>query len=364
LKKKLLIISIRKRKLNNVIIMKKKIFFLSCIFIQCNLSASSYFIDEAPRQVYPSSMVEINSQNSFLVKGEFIYWKAQEPSQFFFQPAEGAADGNDFEITQIWDSLQRLDSNWKPGFKIGLGYHLPQSGFDLSLDWLWYTTKADKSYDDWGVTLWGHYSKEMGSSAMPVRANWNLSLNTLDFTFAHPSFIGKYTSLNPFFGVRGVWFSQKNNIYYTYRNFESENNVLSGFTNPESKYDGFGIFGGCEGDYSLGWNLHFFGNIKTAAHYGFFDNSYRDWLQDARIADSSDRFWHGVGSVDLGAGLRFGSYLFKDRFHLFLQVGWEQNFWIGLNQFIHFLHEFAQGKIDQGGNISFQGINAQARFDF
>lgn len=342
--------------------------FTPSLFLFGNDLPSSAQGREAMGFVNPSSRFQVDRGWNLFLNTEFLWWVAKEDGLYYAQsgyslqttsaiPPNGAInfDGH----------LEKVKSSWRPGFRIGFGGNMSYDEWDILLNWTWFQSTARDSSRGTLLVLWGHPDFDDGSStttaASQAKAKWELGLNLLDLEMGRSFWAGKHFSLRPFFGIRGTWIDQRFKIDYQYLT----NPTTTGKLKMASDFEGGGVRAGLDTRFSLlnGWS--FYGLATASMLYGFFNGDSRGNWEGDKIAGTRDGFHQATSTVQMALGVRWDTYLHKDRYHIGLYAGWEQNIWFGLNKMNHYFGQLHQGNLEQlNGDLSLQGGTFGVRFDF
>ena len=108
-----------------------------------------------------------------------------------------------------------------------------------------------------------------------------------------------------------------------------------------------------------------YGLASASMLYGAFDCPFKEtWEQDV-IASAKDSFHQATSTLQMAFGVRWDAYVHRDRYHIGLYAGWEQNIWFGLNKMNRYFSQLSQGELQQlNGDLSLQGATGGVRFDF
>lgn len=162
-------------------------------------------------------------------------------------------------------------------------------------------------------------------------------------------------------GIRGAWIGQHFKIHYDY----ATDPETDGKIRAESDFEGVGVRAGLDMRFALlgGWSLY---SIASASMlYGFYRCDFRERWESEKVAFSKDGFRNGASTAQLSLGVRWDTYVHKDRYHFGLYAGWEQNIWFGINKMNHFFRNLSGGGLQQmNGDLTLSGGTFGARFDF
>lgn len=318
--------------------------------------------------VNPSSRFQVDNGWNLFLNTEFLWWVAKEDGLYYAQggSSNSLTDTVPPDGTINFDGhLQKVKPAWTPGFRIGFGGNMEYDEWDLFLNWTWFSSAARDSSKGLLLTLWGHPDIDQPGSnangALFARGKWNLHLNLLDLEMGRSFWVGKHLSLRPFFGARGAWIDQDFKIRYQY----TTTPITKGRLKMDSDFEGGGVRGGVDARFAVlnGWS--FYGLAAASMLYGFFNCDFRETWVSRKIAGTRDGFHQAVSSLQMALGVRWDTYVHRDRYHFGLYAGWEQNIWYGINKMNHYFNRLSEGNLQQlNGDLSLQGGTFGVRFDF
>lgn len=322
-----------------------------------------------PESKEPESMYMINSSSRFTSKNgynlyfdaEFLYWIAQEDGLYFAQekagPGSNFPGGFDFS-----GDLKRIENHWRPGFRLGLGGNMPYDQWDIFLNWTWFYNFARNKAHGEVVALWGHPDASGTQLSHGAKAHWKLHYNILDVELGRAIWIGKSLSVRPFLGIRGAWIDQTFHIDYDYL---VTGNKIDGEIHAETDFQGGGIRLGVDSRFAMwdGWSVYGIGSGSLL--YGHFDTDFLSRFAESKAGRTEDDFRRGVSSFQLAIGIRWDHAFHHGRYHLGVNIGWEQNMWFDINHMNHYLSQLGQGiLVEENSNLTLQGGTLGLRLDF
>ncbi len=321
---------------------------------------------EAIGMVNPTSRFQVENGWNIFVNTEFLWWVAKEDGLFYAQQGYTGAQTSAVppDGTKNFNGhLQKVKPHFRPGFRIGLGGNMSYDEWDIFLNWTWFQSHARGHSRGLLLTLWGHpqVSGEGTDGAFNARAKWSLQYNVIDLEMGRSFWAGRHFSLRPFFGIRGAWINQHLDIHYEY----ATTPVTDGKLKPKSDFDGVGVRAGLDMRFALigGWS--FYGIASASMLYGFYDCDFHERWESVKVANTRDGFHNAASSAQLALGVRWDTYVHRDRYHFGLYAGWEQNIWFGVNKMNHYFHSLSEGSLQQmNGDLALAGGTFGVRFDF
>lgn len=332
---------------------KRNIFFLAC-----HLFASTGVASE-PNNSFP--IHEEEEEGNWVISADFLAWSASE---------EVASIWVDFitfkENATTW-AFPGFDFSWDYGFRVGAGRDLEYDGWDTTLYWNWFRTKATHEIPP-GLNTFiqpeffaGFLS---GAEPQSVIGTWSLLLNMFDWELGRVYWVSNNVSLRPFLGIKGGWIHQsiQTDYYDLILDFIIPTEH-SGHEGLKNNFWGVGPLGGVNTKWKVGdFKSHFFdifGDFSLATMWGSWSCSdlYKDTLSQSYsvITKNSSlgalmfRGFLGIGwEVDLGA----------NESHFSAKLGYEMQLW--LNQLR--ISTFQLQRLHN--DLTLQGITLNAQFDF
>jgi hypothetical protein len=346
--------------------MQKRTFGISGLILA---TLSSLYADDLPPSsqgkeavgmVNPSSRYQVDNGWNLFLNTEFLWWTAKEDGLYYAQ--SGFSGGTTFN-----GYLQKVKPHFRPGFRIGLGGNMEYDDWDIMLNWTWFKSTARGSSRGSLLTLWGHPQLASPpnptnslSGASSANAQWHLHFNILDLEMGRSFWVGRHFSIRPFLGVRGAWIDQHLDIHYDYTTPVSKANLRA-----DSNFEGGGVRAGLDMRFALigGWS--FYSIASASMLYGYYDAFFHEHWEGIQVAKTKDGFHNAASTAQLALGVRWDTYVHKDRYHFGLYAGWEQNIWFGINKMNHYMNNLSEGSLEKmNGDLALSGGTFGVRFDF
>lgn len=283
------------------------------------------------------------------------------------------------------------DFQFKPGFRIGLGYNFEHDDWDLRLGYTWHYTKVHTSVQ--GVTV-GNNGSIIGTLAVlplnygsPVfvayergKSHWQNQFNVWDLDLGRNYYVGKHLAVKPTLGLKGALIRQHLQAFMYNADREipgppQQPALLIPFENAltrfKSRFWGLGPKLGASGEWEIGAGFSLFGNIHAAMLYGQFNT--KNAIKALVVADRVDPDSSLIGNNEGGrifddfyrlrtmtyASLRLEwSRCFWDWMFFRMHIGWEGQYWWQQMEFLS-CQDFTCD-----GDLTLTGVNAGLRFDF
>lgn len=337
----------------------KKILILSSIFssafIFCvcpenedykKLYDSGYPIEKHHLMQAYNAPARVNTQGyiDVFVQGSFLYWQPKEKGLTI-----GASTSLD--LTKDPVKIFNFDSNFKTGFKAGLGFHTNEDNWTCLASYIRFDRDLHTTINQANA----FQSEWIENLATQVSAKWNLNFNMFALSLSRDSYNGKQLILSPRAEIIGGWIDQKYKV-------SSISNAAKAFS--ESWF--VGPKAGATGFWKLRGEFKVLTDISAALLYqDFYKVSYEE--QNISTLVFSNRIilrkHYLVPNLNLGAGFNYGSYFFKDKCHIDLLVKYEfMHFW-NQNQMKHLLNLLSFTRFN-AGSLMLHGITMSMRLDF
>ena len=319
------------------------------------------------------------------ITASYIYWEAFEdtlPTAFQLDnslPLTGSGG--------IERELLRANTEYKSGFKVGLGWTAPSfDNWQVYAEYTWYHPKSDnddEDNDDCGcetnnLIVYQNCDSCDDLYATELSSKWKLDVDLADISLQRPFYLGKRLVINPFFGLRGAWIKQRFNVKFDDALTSTGVEIESTYTTSlHSKSWGVGPRVGMEGSWLLWGGLRIIGNASGSILYTSYtkitmssDVPIGGTSGASPLATNNTWKYHKKydalrANAELDTGLGWGMYLGCDNdFHIDLaatydfHVFWNQNMMEDLQN--QSLHHVAAAP----GNLYLHGLTIKARFDF
>ncbi|MES2273617.1 MAG: Lpg1974 family pore-forming outer membrane protein [Chlamydiota bacterium] len=321
--------------------------------------------------------------NGIFATASFLWWTAHEddftiafaqtadfPSQAF--PFTTFLPGNQGKII-------RMNFNWDPGFRVGLGWNTPYDGWDVYLNWTWYQNHKGENHEvETTPNQTGIISTWLfivPFNVAQAKCNYRMLLNMGDLEIGRDFYLSESLTLRPFFGPEGGWIERDLRISISDQNpalSATLRNVTPGTYHARTNYWGLGPRMGINGNMRFCRGFKFFGNLSTALLYGkVFKNQQTSsqLLQNATLLTSNvtdtNNFWKVVPHLQMNLGLGWGDCICVcgNRMFVGLNLGWEVNYYMNLPHFVY-PSGFSEEIAPNSENISTAGLTLDFKVDF
>lgn len=273
-----------------------------------------------------------NNDTAFYMAGSIIYWKSGYTDMTISSRVQnpGAPSSKHKKIN--------LDTEYDPGFKLGIGCNFHRDVWDIFLNWTWLRsnlTDKEHTHTHKLSTLLGNIvpSETTVNFTNKFKARWDFDFDVLDLELGRNFYISKYISIRPFAGLKGTLIENKLKMNYEHP-INSNNVPLQ--TSMHSKYKentwGIGPRLGINSRWVLGKsNFAFLANAAGSLIWEDFHPSSSTKYLDAQGVPPAIGKIHfhqqelnPIAEVFLGFdwGRCFGRH-----FYMNLSAGYEMQYW-------------------------------------
>lgn len=307
----------------------------------------------------------------FYVTVDPLIWQARVSGLGLYTVTNG---GSNFisttGLTQSASKVKNLGGEWDWGVRVGLGFNWDCDGWDTVVRWTWWKPDADRhtTADSTHVIFpnVGNPFTTMAENPGKASAKWNMHYNMLDLEQGREFYVSKCLVLRPFTGLRSLWIKQHLHVNY---------NLIPNVLRPEhtiseqDRFWGFGILGGWNTQWNFGCGWSIFSNYAGSLLYGFHSVKYAEYgtagTVTSTLTDVHDLFHVVTAVLDAQLGIRYDWISCDECYHLGFDIGWENHWLPGQNQFLVYTTDMMEAKFIQNqGDIGIQGFFARVRFDF
>ncbi len=310
-------------------------------------------------------------RQGFFLTADFLYWIAHEEG---LEYATTGVIGTAQTSSVAQGSAQKLNFKWKPGFRVGLGWTLPNSYWDLSANWTWYHSTAKGSATSstttvnslWPSLLAPVLSTEQGALSS-ASANWRLCYNTIDFELGRSFYPNKHLAVRPHSGVRAAWINQRYSNVYNFAPAAASTVTRS----LRNNYQAAGFKVGVDSLWSCNRYWGIFANSSMSLLGGNFSVRETDFASVplSGIAENAisvrDKLFSVVPVFETAMGFHLTLAPNNRHYWFDLNAGWEYLVWFDQNQMALFTDSTANGTfIRERANLHLMGFTLNAKLHF
>jgi hypothetical protein len=288
----------------------------------------------------------------------FIYW---QPIQ---ENMELGVDGGSVPDAVSVGNVIQADTDFKPGFHVGLGGKFDYDNWCLHADYTWFHSTHSQDYASTvgnGISTIQAAPIEGADSAgfSDVSQKWRLNMDIAELTLGRPHYVGTKFVVNPTFGLRGAWIRQYlNNAYVGSADGDYNRNqqIKSWALGPQIGLDGcWDICGG----------FRFFGNAEADILYTRYTTLSSQFVSgDTDYTVVEDDYGALRTHLDLELGLGWGTYLNCNSWYLDFSAGYGFQVFFDQNMFRNFTEAATLTSLSPNGNLYIQGMRLKFSLDF
>lgn len=312
--------------------------------------------------ITPQTFSAIPSKTNLYTTADFIYWYVKE-------------EGLEWRVTQPLNPTNQTNRSrvkgpnfhWEPGFKFGVGAHLPKDGWDLFVQYTNIHTgdandKVSLSSVGQNTSLWraaGIFFQDFNKGFM----RWDHTFSAFDLEVGRSYKNSSRLTMRPFLGLKGSWQIQEYYLTYT--------DDISAFSeirkiHMEQIHRGIGLRAGLETSWQIVKAFSIFANVAINGLWTNFEvlrmDSFLGSSTDTILLKPRNDFYTIQYVTESMLGVKVEASWKEDRYHGSLQLAFEQQLWRANNQFVMQLFESAF--VGRTGDLSLQGLTLKARLDF
>lgn len=356
-------------------------------------------------EAYTPPFYDLQCDFGFFIDGEFLYWYARETNlpyaaQFEVKP-DNRFDPDENIGTAFLSKIANLESEWDPGFRVGLGWNSSCDGWDFYLNWTYFYNKSSdqiaSNFAGFFPTIgetglynpWWNGSQAFVQPAIfdEIKASWKIHFNQIDFEVGRKYWLSPCFTMRPYAGLRGAW---------TKTDFEVDASmgpkVVEGTTRLilssnclDDRLWGVGLLAGLQPNFYFTKCFILYANLGAALIWGEFEGKpsesyFRGESGTINITDLNqinsyrNDFFQMSPIIDLALGLRWEETWCCYRYRTALDLGWEHHVWFDHGyriQATNFLSEgspdalhFAPSFYNVVSDLNYGGLVIRLRVDF
>lgn len=285
----------------------------------------------------------------FTIGADWLYWKVQEDSLI----NASLIDTTDPLLATSDSILPKF--KYDSGFRVNVGYELPNNGWDLGVSYLYLPSNAHVSVATADINQFINISYDdlitpTFNRLTSLSAKWDLNISQVDAEIGRTVCLGNCFTIRPHIGFRALLMHQKLRLDYTPDDSTIFSDVVA-FNKYTEKLNGYGVEGGLWANWNIAYGFSLVGHVGGSLLYSKY-TLHEDLVVTAAVAEfdlpngsATDTIWTGTPTVEYFVGLHYAQTW--NNFLISGHVGWEQRVIFDANRF-RFLRE------DE--NLSAQGL--------
>jgi hypothetical protein len=316
--------------------------------------------------------------------GSFLYWYIEQEGMELAIPMQGQVGTPPVFSSTSGSAVVRSDFNYFPGFKAGIGIGCDGDDWIGALEYTWMHHQINTTAITEGLTgmmpmigelfaLTSWFTQTVTFPFLPalrVHSKWTFDLDMGDAYLARPFYQGRFLTVTPFAGIRGVWLHQGLHVDAMIPEIPTFTVAAELASRNLSHCWGVGPRLGLKGRWLLGAGFRLEGDAAGALLFTRYTKVSHAETAYGVVADPHFVF-HNYNTVrpmaDLGLGIGWGSYLgfFRNpRAYWDLAVNYDLFVFWGQNMMEKLVDDYVSLSSYSPGDLHMHGITATMGFTF
>jgi len=309
-----------------------------------------------------------NGTSDYIVSASFIYWQPIQENMEL-----GVVSNTTHSDFLVHGKDVKMDFDYKPGFKIGLGKKLGCDGWSTFVEYTWFRGEQHVRRNlnpnnqnhvllpAWVIPNLLNPQYNFGSE------KWTLEMNFIDWDFARAINVGTHFCLTPFFGLRAAFIDQHLHVKYINENASQAFIFPSTFITQKSNSWGVGPRIGLAANWCFCEGFRLFGDGEFDLLYTQYDLktnqfSKQEFANGYLIHQKDVYFLRAHAELNLGIGWRT---CFCGGYYVDFSAAYNVQVFFDQNMFRSIANAQAAGKSTlPDGNLYMHGLTATLRVDF
>lgn len=272
--------------------------------------------------------------------GEWLFWKTRQ-------------EGMEYALSK------QIHFDYTSGFRVGLGVHLPQDGWDIYANY----TQLHPSHSDhvhhpvFPLFLYG-----ASGLVNEAHGHWGIEFQSADVEIGRAFYLSRSLSFRPHIGLKGAWIDQDAHFHYR-GGFVPNGEEFK--TEMKNDFKGAGPRIGMQSNWHLGVGLSFFGDVACALVIGQIHNHQeQEQLAGFEPVHLSTNSYLVSPNLQLVTGIAWDRNFYRDHCHFGISAGFEAQIYWDQNQVEQFTTQGQPIYVREKGDLAFYGLTLRARIDF
>lgn len=347
-----------------------------CAFFVNGFSEERSFEERLSRLEQDAGVDLRKESTTFLLFGEFIYWKTSLDGVAYATTAKVDENLSGDPVLNKYKT-RTVHFEYSPAFQIGIGANLPRDHWDVAASWLRSTSEGkDKAHGELSQVLGSRVILDSIGLIQPLdsppsmaKADCRVQLNVVDLALGRTFVWSRYFWFRPYGGVRAAWVDLDWKIAFTrpvFADFGSDQTYtrlhidntysaagfVGGFDSRWNLYKGFGLFS--KASASL-----IFGTSSERTRQKFFTVPAGQTVVTENLLKAHNTT-HAVKAIfDIALGLKWERDFGKAG-HVFLWIGYDFFYLPSVTQ----KTIVQQTRVRDRADLSFEGVMMGAKVDF
>ncbi len=326
-----------------------------------------------------------NACGEFIAFGDFLYWEAaQDQMQYagiipggLGQLIKGSVGNSGVHVSDSFD-IKEPGFQYKPGFRIGVGYITPCTEWDMVLSWTRLHEKINSTVSDTGSGIIpisdpaaliidiASNSNFKGLFSNVATSHWDFQFDTIDFQLGKNYCLTPCVNLHSYLGVKGALIRQKQCVNYF--GLTAAGQPLTVNSAKKNNFYGVGPVFGIDTSWTFFQDFNLYSAISAGLLYGQFCVSNTPTFQQTNnsivLVMQADKKKRVRPTVDALISLDWSSCLW-DNFVVDIGIGYEVQYWWNQWQVpASFLSSLVNNGTSSQGDLVLQGLTVHFGFKF
>jgi len=324
-------------------------------------------------EITPPVAPQIVDGSDTFITADFIWWKTY-------------IDGMEFAYTGVNDkgfavpagastkkgSTQNPGFGFKPGLKVGLGWHFDHDGWDMVADWTYlygnYRENKTEVTADSGRGLTSVQSIVLSNGTIETvdlssaASKWKQDFNVVDLELGRDFFLSRALTMRPHIGFKTAWIHEttKNTLTPIPDTLDGANAISSITLKNTEHMWGIGIRTGFDTGWHITKNWMFYGDLAFTNLWGKFKTSAREINTEAVVGSITtlnvvENCSKVIPVIEAGVGLSYINWFSDNSYRFELRLGWEEQVWLNYNRSQDFIRI---------GDLTVQGLTVKTMLNF
>lgn len=303
----------------------------------------------APKGVITPVAPKAPNGLGIFANADFTWWKSNVSGMSF---------------AEVNNRILSTPSEFRPGFKIGVGLDMDFDGWDTYAEYTWFyqpwKTNSTTSNNNNNYSSFVHFNTESSSLSSLAIASASSSrkeqFNILDLECGRNFYISRQITLRPFFGLKLARMLEKTKIIESQK---GEDGNIKLFLSQS--LSGVGGRAGINTFWHITTHFGMYGDLALTALWSRIHNHYNSYFS---FNDNSSHRSNKLNTqillpvMEIGLGIAYETWFAQERYQLYAKAGWEEQVWINYN------YNTPNGTVNNTGSLTLQGLTAKIGLAF
>ncbi len=318
----------------------------------------------------------VTKNSGLILSGDFIFWETRQDGMGFglTSTSQTLTLPHSLSVTQ-----HELDTQWKPGFRVDIGYIFGQhDSWDTMVEWTHFTPTEKTRFEKSGVKLiptWG--GGILGESATSAEVTRKIRYNIGDIELGRHYFTGKALSVRPHAGLRFAQIKQHYQADYSGAHFNLANKDEETSFEANNNFKGIGLRSGAHGTWHFYKNVGLLAKVSGSLLVGSFDieqtwNGFQDQTTPPTPIPTVSNYSENLKRVRANFETQLGltlTHSFKNGNWVRLFFGYDSVHWFDQNMLVNNAFtgdttQTLQAPVRRAGNLGTHGGTAKIEVKF